>query len=37
MNEPLNWIWQHPDWPHFLWQKAVCRNCREAGAVRGMR
>ncbi|MBX8608889.1 Fic family protein [Pseudomonas cichorii] len=41
MNEPLNWIWQHPDWPHFRWQAeplvASLRACSQAqGRLLGM-
>lgn len=41
MNEPLNWIWQHPDWPHFRWQTerlaSLLRCCSQAqGQLLGM-
>lgn len=41
MTEPLNWIWQHADWPHFRWQAdslaVLLRQCAQAqGQLLGM-
>lgn len=41
MTEPLNWIWQHSDWPHFRWQTerlaSLLRCCSQAqGQLLGM-
>ena len=41
MTEPLNWIWQHADWPHFRWQAdslaLLLRQCAQAqGQLLGM-
>jgi Fic family protein len=41
MNQPLNWIWQQPDWPHFRWQAdrlaSLLRGCSQLqGQLLGM-
>ena len=41
MTEPLKWIWQHADWPHFRWQAdslaVLLRQCAQAqGQLLGM-
>lgn len=41
MNEPTDWIWQQPDWPHFTWQAdrlaPLLRGCSQAqGRLLGM-
>jgi Fic family protein len=41
MNEPTDWIWQQPAWPHFTWQAdrlaVLLRTCSQAqGQLLGM-
>jgi len=41
MTDPLNWIWQQPDWPNFHWQgdrlPGLLRACSQAqGQLLGM-